>query len=286
MKALLYRAKYILESDEPIHQKIKIFLAFQFSVWLLHLLIISGISFFHLILNHSLGTIAEWINEKGWHLIIITKLLILSIYLQFYSLKLKSLSRLKYFLRNGIQLPRTEFFVLGIFVFVGFISIAKPVVNDAFILEVDKMIISYLGYILFFLVDFVIFAILEMQFPSKIEEKHRLRFLFALLFYLGTHFTFQYELLSTSVINFFIFYLLLYFADWRRFNWSLPVLYLGLFLAPVNVFLGNDPVWQNQFSFFRLSKKISTPEYVLLVLFVFLYLGHYKRKNPEYIYRD
>jgi len=101
--------------ETPLGCQIKFYALFYFILWSLHLILISLISFFHLLLNHNIRTIGDWIGDRGWELIIFSKLLIFYISVQFIRLRNKKLNLLQGYLRNSIQWPRKEFIVVIIF---------------------------------------------------------------------------------------------------------------------------------------------------------------------------
>lgn len=273
-------------SNDPLNAQVKRFMLFQFVIWIVHLLIISLISFFHLILNHSIGTIAEWINERGWQLILLTKFIVLFIFFQFFSLRFQVMKKLKAYYYNGIQLPRMDYLVVCSFFFIGFLSLGNPILNSAMIFQVFNILLSYVGLVLFFLVDFIFLMVLNSNFPLRKEQRLIGHFIFALIFYLGTLATFQYEFIAVNYLFFFLFWFLLYLSEWRRKNWTMPLSFLMLVFAPITSFFGFDPVWQNQFSLFKLTNRVNYNEIIVIILISAMFLHHRKKQEPEYIYRE
>lgn len=286
MKIYFDHFKQIYTNTTPLNEQGKRYFFYQATVWIFHLLVISLVSFFHLILNHSLGTIAEWINERGWQLIIFTKLSVMFLFLQFFSLKFQIINKLKSFYQNGKMWPRTDFAVMGIFFFIALLALGRPEINSAIIFEIDNLVLSYLGFIIFFAVDFIFLILLNANFPLAREERFKGAILHSLLFYLGTWISFQYEFAKVNSIFFFLFFMLLNLSMWRRENWTLPFLFLFFVISPISAFMGFDPVWQNQYSILRFSENISGIEFNLLIGISLLYLHYRKRVEPEYIYRD
>ena len=286
MKNLINNLIKFYQSNDPLNAQVKRFMSFQFVIWLVHLLIISLISFFHLILDHSIGTIAEWINERGWQLILLTKFIVLFIFFQFFSLRFQVLKKLKIYYHNGIQLPRMDYLVVCCFFLIGFLSLGNPVLNSAMIFQVFNILLSYVGLVLFFLSDFLFLVVLNSHFPLRKEQKTVGHILFAIIFYLGTLATFQYEFIAVNYLFLFLFWFLLYLSEWRRKNWTMPLSFLMLVFAPITSFFGFDPVWQNQFSFFKLTHKVNYSEIIVIILISALFLYHRQNKEPEYIYRE
>ncbi len=274
------------DGNNTLLKQVKQFLLYQAVVWFFHLLVISIISFFHLILNHGLGTIAEWINERGWQLIIFSKIFVIFVFLQFYSLKFKVIDKVNSFYRNGFMLPRTDFVTVSVFFYIGMLGLGQTKLNDAIIWEFDNLLLSYTGIVIFFLVDFVFLLLLNANYNLRKEDRLLSVFLHALIFYLGTWFSFQYEFIKVDTFFFFIFFFLLYLGQWRRDNWTFPILFLFLVIAPISTFFGFDPVWQDQYSLFHFSASINNVEFNTLIFLSILYLQYKSSSKPEYIYRD
>lgn len=270
----------------PLGAQIKYYALFYFVLWSFHLVLISLISYFHLLLNHNIRTIGDWIGDRGWFLIILSKVLIFSLALQFIRLKSNKMSLVRSYFRNSIQIPRKEIFVVIFFLVIGLMGQGKVMVNKTIIFELSRMVLSAAGTIIFFAVDYSMLVILEIFFPLRTakDEKRKL-YLFPLLFYWFTYATFIYEQTVTLKL-YACFFLLLYLGEWRRRNWTLPLLFLLAFLVPSYTLFGLDPVWSSNYTFLAMEKNISTFSFFILIGFAVYYLGRSVKNNPEYIYRD
>ncbi len=272
--------------NTPLGSQVKYYAMFYLFLWGFHLIIISLISFFHLLLNHNIRTIGDWIGDRGWGLIIFSKLAILYIALQFIRLKSKKISLIQNYFRNSIQLPRKEILVVLIFLLMGLMGVGKISTNPSIIFEISRMALSILGTFILFSVDYALLIILETFYPIKNQKELRLKlFLFPLLFYCFTYATFIYEQ-NVSFRLYAYFYLLIYLGEWRRRNWTLPLLLLISFLIPSFSFFGLDPVWGANYSFFVMQRIVSTFSIFILIALSTGYLYLVQKNNPEYIYRD
>jgi hypothetical protein len=270
----------------PLGSQIKYYMLFYFVLWSFHLVLISLISYFHLLLNHNIRTIGDWIGDRGWFLILISKILIFYLALQFISLKSNKMVLIRSYFRNSIQIPRKEIFVALLFMLIGIMGLGKIEMNRTLIFEIPRMVLSSAGTIIFFSVDYAMLVILEIFFPLRsMQENRRKLFLFPLLFYYFTYATFIYEQ-TVSFKLYAYFFLLLYLGEWRRRNWTLPLLFLLAFLVPCYTILGLDPVWSSNYTFLAMEKNITSFSVFILVGFAAYYLNRSERKNPEYIYRD
>jgi hypothetical protein len=272
--------------DSPLGSQIKYYALFCFVLWSVHLILISLISYFHLLLNHNIRTIGDWIGDRGWALIIISKVLIFYLALQFIRLKNKKINLVRNYFRNSVQLPRKEVIVALLFLIVGLMGLGRITLNHTLIFELDRMILSTVGTFIFFSVDYALLIVLEIFFPleSAIDKKRKL-FIFPLLFYYFTYATFIYEQ-TVSFRLYAFFFLLLYLGEWRRRNWTLPMLFLLAFLIPCYTLFGLDPVWSSSYTFFTVTNVISSFSIFILIGFAIAYLHRTQKMNPEYIYRD
>ena len=139
--------------ESPFGSQIKYYAFFYFILWSMHLVLISLISYFHLLLNHNIRTIGDWIGDRGWTLIILSKVLIFYLALQFIRLKSKKLSLIKSYFRNSIQLPKKEILVALFFLLIGLMGLGKMGVNHTLIFELDRMLLSIIGTFVFFSID-------------------------------------------------------------------------------------------------------------------------------------
>ncbi len=262
------------------------YLLFYAIVWGFHLLLISVVTFFHLILGHNIGTIADWIVDRGWIQISVTKILIFMLAIQFMRLRNKKYAHIRGMLRNSFAIPRHEAFVAVLFLLLAFIGIGDVYYNQAYIFEPVRILTATIGTFVFFGIDLILILILDVFHPlKKHRDINKKIFLFSLLFYMVTRATFIYEQ-TISFKLFPYFCLILYCAYWRRRNWTLPILMIGTFFIPTFVFFGLDPVWGETFTPFKMRHDLSTTSILVMFAIVIYYFEYRKKKNPEYIYRD
>lgn len=281
---LYERVRSFLKSN--LGKQLTFYSLFYAFLWGFHLILISLISFFHLLLDHNIRTIGDWIGDRGWTLIIISKVVVFYLAMLFANLKTKKIFSLKSYFRNSIQTPRLEVVVTVLFLIIALMGIGEVKINHTMILEVDRLILSILGTFVFFVVDYILLVILDVFYPVREEDQRVKRIaVFPLVFYLFTAATFVYE--QTITLKFYaLFFLLLYAGEWRRKNWTLPTIFLLAFIVPSFSLMGLDPVWGEIYSPLTATKKISTTTMFILIAFGVGYLQYTLKKKPEYIYRD
>ncbi len=263
-----------------------LYCAFYVVLWGVHLVLISLVSFFHLLLKHNIRTIGDWIGDRGWGLIILSKISVFYLAMLFVNLKTKKIFSLKSYFRNSIQKPRIEVIVTLFFLLIALLGLGEIKYNSTMIVEMNRLLLSIIGSFVFFAVDYVLLVILDVFYPVR-EESLRLKRMITLplLFYLFSAATFVYEqTISLKLYAFFI--LLVYSGEWRRKNWTLPAVFLIAFIVPAFSLLGLDPVWGEIYSPMSASREISTTSVFVLIIFAIGYLHYTQRKKPEYIYRD
>lgn len=267
-------------------RQILIYFFFYIVLWGFHLILISLISFFHLLLDHNIRTIGDWIGDRGWTLIIISKIIVFYLTMLFVNLKTKKLFSVKSYFRNSIQTPRLEVFVTILFLLIGLMGIGEMSFNSTMIVEIDRLFLSILGTFVFFAVDYVLLVILDVFYPIREESlRHKRLVIFSILFYFFSAATFIYEQTITTKL-FAMFALLLYSGEWRRKNWTLPAIFLCVFIIPSFSLMGLDPVWGETYAPIIASRKIGTFSIFVLIAFAVGYLQYTLKKKPEYIYRD
>jgi hypothetical protein len=270
----------------PFGMQILVYSFFYAFLWSFHLVLISLTSFFHLLLDHNIRVIGDWITDRGWTLIILSKVVVFYLVSLFYKLKSQKVALLEAYLRNSIQSPRLEFVVVLLFMMLAVLSVGSVQINKTMIIEIPRLLFSSIGTVVFYGIDFFLVVTLSAFYPLYDESKRLLRsFVFAILFYLYSSFTFIYEQ-NISINLFLFFFILVYLSEWRRHNWSLPLLFLSFFIFPFYTLLGQDPVWGEVYSPFLLSKKMTTLSSVLICFIAIAYLHYKEKKYPEYIYRD
>ncbi len=272
--------------QSPLGKQILAYSLFYAFLWSFHLALISITSYFHLLLDHNIRVIGDWITDRGWTLIIISKVVVFYLVSLFYKLKTQKVSIIEAYLRNSVQSPRLEFIVVLIFMTLAVLSIGGVQVNKTMIIEVPRLFFSTIGTLVFYGIDFFLVVTLSAFYPLYDESMRLVRsFIFAGLFYLYSSFTFIYEQ-NISIHLFLLFFLLIYLSEWRRNNWSLPMLFLLFFIYPFYTIFGQDPVWGEVYSPFILNKKISNVSIFIICFMSVAYLDYKEKKYPEYIYRD
>lgn len=270
----------------PLGKQLMFYGIYCSSLWLLHLALISIIAFFHFLLDHNIRTLGDWISDRGWALIIISKLLIFYLATLFINLKLSKLISWDVLLRNNYQALRSKFIVIFIFLILALMFAGNISINLGFLFSLIRSFFIVVGVFIFFGTDYLINFVLDHLYPIENKAYKWIKLIvFPTMFYFFTSMTFRYEM--TVSMNIFSFYFLLtYLGEWKRKNWSYPLIVLLGFILPCYLIFGADPVWGTIYSPFISSYIKSFWFSFSLVVMCVMYLEYDAIKKPEYIYRD
>ncbi len=270
-------------ADYPV---VKFYVQYQLLTWLVHLIIISLVSFFHLILNHNLGTIGEWINERGWQLILVTKLLSFYVIFQFHAINYNLYFRLKSYIQSSYKSPSVEFLIMSLFFILGVMSIGIPEWNEQFIFNLSGWGLTFLGNLVFWGTDLLVIIFAKVKSKIFSLQNHWTLFGLSIIFQIGVYTTFQYEISTPHMMYGGIFCLILTMSALHRDNWNLPYFFIATVLVPFFIVFGLDPVWSHHYSPFRFSRPIIDWEFILILSFLLGYYLFCKHIKVEYIYRE
>lgn len=277
---------------------ITIYGLFHLGIFILSLLIISLISFFHFLLKHNVAQIEEWIYEHGWIIVILAKILSTYIILKFVTLKNSYRKPLKEFYQNDLRVPSGDIFVLSLFFFISNLIFGKPFYFEHLRVEFFKILISFFSIIAFYFTDLLTIYFIEKHFSiSKLDRLIRMLF-YLLIFYLSNKFVFPMvyfkeassstsPLFEMKILMSFHFFIILYFG--LVFNGIKDrvkiigngLFYLIFFVAPFSAFFGQDPLWGDLFSPFKLGVELGAEYYISLSVVLILYLAFKMRKSKQ-----
>jgi len=255
------------------------FAGYLFLCSIVHIILVSIIAFFHFNLGHDLSLIEEWIFYQGWEIILTTKILSAFVILKFINQNtLERRPNRKLFLSRIVQ-PSSEFMVIIFVLFFCLLFFGRPLYSEHYNFSFIKSLLSYIGVFSFFFIDLFILEMIAGETPPK-GDLHKLLsgIIFAGLFWMAGKMTYTYSADFNMMVyfNFFICYQIMYF---KLNNFTGPILYLLLFVAPINILFGMDPIWLEHYSFFVMSSKIEAYYYIILASLIVTYLSYKKRSS-------
>ena len=248
------------------------YIAYNCLVAVVYLIIVSLISFFHFLLDHRLGVIEEWIFDRGWHIVITAKTLALAIMLISINIHSHLRHPLKEIFRKGlVSPPQREIFITIVFSIFVVIFLARPELDIYPDISVFKITTSFIGSVLFYILDIFFLISLQDLFPLEKKYNHLKIVIFPLFFLFFSKIIFLFGL-NLNMTIFCHMFLCLYLSNWESSNWSIPIIYLILFVSPISAFLGMDAIWGGTYSVFRMTRELDGVEMPTLSLVSLLYL--------------
>lgn len=237
---------------------------YQLLVWLIHLIIISFISFFHFLLEHRLSIIEEWAFEKSWEIAILTKGIALFIILMFILIKSETRDLKKEILpkKAFFNIPMS-FYVAGLFLFLFLLWLGNPSFVEARDFSVFNLIISWLGVVVFYGADLLVLYSLKDYYPITGAERTSQFILLPFLFYFCSKGIFIYN----NNINFFVvfcMFILMFVAELEKKQFAYPLILLFFVLAPFAAVFGVDPLWGAENSYLIMKDAYNTSSLIII----------------------
>ena len=264
----------MLESN--FFKNIKYYAIFQV-IYVAMTIILSSIgAFFHFLLDHEISIVESWLHYNHWEILILSKVISLFLINRWFHIRLYQFQTIRELLKKNISWPDPEAPVISVFMLISYIALAKYAFVPQNLAYWYYHFVSFIGISLFFGLDFVLFAHLDEVLNKKGEPVG----LWLSLGYLG-FFAFAYKMSVPDYYSMlpyvlFCFSTLLYISGKRLQNWSNVVCFILIFAAPMSAFLGRDPVWGNDFSPFKIERKVSMS--LLAIIWVVSYC-YYKYRN-------
>jgi len=255
--------------------------AFYCLLYLLSILLtVSLISFFHFYLGHSLEVIEEWVFDGGWGIIIFGKLFSLFWVFKFYNLKRGFKYSLKDLFWNNFSAANRETLLILLF-FLGLTTLFGLRLNESFVFDSYKLIVSYFLGLLFYLIDIFLIALLDKDFSNEERGTGVANFIFSLMFAITSKISFLLVTINSSsgkpnlVVPFFNMVILLFLSNFnkpKKINLTNPFLFLVFFICPMMSMLGWDPIWGATYSPFEGGVLFDSKTYFAVCLFILYYL--------------
>lgn len=127
-------------------------LIYQGVFFLVHLILISFVSFFHFLLNHDFQIIEVWLEYNLWPLLVMAKVIVFFIFYQF--LKVKYFTVSSFFKDLGLSnsAPGKSAFISVFFLYTMIVIISRPIFNSNF----NFSFLAFIFSTLFFGLDLIV----------------------------------------------------------------------------------------------------------------------------------
>lgn len=259
-----------------LFKNVKYYAIFQLIFVILVVLFSSVGAFFHFLLDHEISIVESWLHNNQWEILILSKGLSLYFLNRWFKVRLYQLKSIRELVNELLHWPEPKAIVVSVFMIVSFIALGKMTFIGQNIGYWYHQIASFMGLFLFFGIEFIVIAYLEDVLNQKIQPSRlKLGLCYTLIFTLAFRLSVPdyYELMPYLVL---CYSSLIYLSGKNFKSWSNVVCFLIVFVAPMGSLFGMDPVWGDDFSPFRVGKKLNLAFLAVIWMISFSY----------YIYRD
>ena len=250
-------------------------LRYYFVFQLIFVVLVVGLSsigaFFHFLLDHEISIVESWLHNNQWEILITSKLISLFLINRWFTMRLYQLKTFRELVQQLVGWPDPKALVVAIFMVMGYITMGDAEFVPQNIGYWYFQMASFLGLFIFFGIEFIVIAYLEDVLNQKVHPPR---------LYLGICYTIifaaafrlsvpdYYGLMPYVILS----YASLIFLSGKSFkSWSNVVCFLILFVAPMGSLFGLDPVWGDDFSPFRVNKKLNLAFLSVIWMISFLY---------------
>lgn len=245
--------------------------------WLIHIITISVVAFFHFRLGHRLIVIENWILDLAWPINLFSKSVALILFFKFfYEGRIKNLQDIIFNRKNLIpSFHSTALVVMNLLFFVAF---ARPFFADNVLFDVERLFMHTASIVGTFLIDLVIILIIETESRNKNYTVAKILYTSVIVFmYFLACFPMVKDLplsiLFMMGLNF------SYFFFFRR-SVTTSLLFISVVVVPLYTLLGFDPVWENKFSLFKTNLySINLHSFCLMLAFSGYFYFIYKKRS-------
>lgn len=258
-------------SGSQLRRNIQYYFSFQLIFVILVVSLSSIGAFFHFLLDHEISIVESWLHNNQWEILITSKLISLFLINRWFTMRMYQLKTFRELVQQLVSWPDPKALVVAIFMVVGYITMADVQFVGQNIGYWYFQMASFLGLCIFFGIEFIVIAYLEDVLNQKVHPPR---------LYLGICYTVIFAAaFRMSVPDYYglmpyviMCYSSLIYLSGKSFkSWSNVVCFLVLFVAPMGSLFGLDPVWGDDFSPFRVNKKLNMAFLSVIWMISFLY---------------
>jgi hypothetical protein len=244
-------------------------------MWFIQLILVSLISFIHFQLDHSLSIIENWIFDQGWEILTVTKIISTYIIFKFIIIRTDSRKPMHDLLIRGNARLSKSILIISAYALFYLMTFGRPVKSDQVSIEILKILSSYFGIIIYFMCDIIILNLIEILYPSSEKYRKYKIILLPILNHIFIVWSVPYAR-NISYQIYFIFFILIYLSQLKKLNWTYPLLYLAVVIAPIFSVMGLDFIWGSSYSFFVMRGELQFFHYLILTITTILFIRYKK----------
>lgn len=240
-----------------LFKNLKYYAVFQLVFVIIVVLLSSIGAFFHFLLDHEISIVESWLHNNQWEILIVSKLISLYLLNYWFKVRLYQLKSFRELVSELVGWPDSKAIVVAVFTVASYIAVGNVVYVSQNVGYWYFQLASFFGLFIFFGIEFIVIAYLEDILNQKVHPPR---------LYLGAAYTFIFAVaFRMSVPDYYslmpymvLCYSSLIYLSGKSFkSWSNVVCFLVIFVAPMGSLFGLDPVWGDDFSPFRVDKKLN-----------------------------
>lgn len=257
----------------PFVKYISHYLAYQLIVWLVHMVLISFISFFHFLLDHRLSVIEEWAFANAWQISIMTKAIAAFAVLKFILVK-SDLRIFRAHLEESVKIWRVPYYiyVCVTFLFLFLLWSGNPTITPNRDFSLIDTFIAYFGTFCFFGTDLLVLFFLLHFYHLRRGELFITALISTVIFF-GSN---KIVLVFNREISAYVgtsFLLLFYLMTLDKNRFVYPLLFLLAIYCPFAGLFGLDPLWGNSRAFLYMTSGISLSSQIISLIIIINYIS-------------
>lgn len=248
---------------------------YYFSFQLIFVILVVSLSsigaFFHFLLDHEISIVESWLHNNQWEILITSKLISLFLINRWFTMRLYQLKTFRELVQQLVSWPDPKALVVACFMVVGYITMGDAKFVGQNIGYWYFQLASFFGLFIFFGIEFIVIAYLEDVLNQKVHPPRLyLGICYTLIFSAAFRMSVPdyYDLMPYVIM---CYSSLIYLSGKSFKSWSNVVCFLILFVAPMGSLFGLDPVWGDDFSPFRVEKKLNLAFLSVIWMISFLY---------------
>jgi hypothetical protein len=252
-------------------QNLKYYTFFQLAFVIFSILLSSIGAFFHFLLEHEISIVEAWLHNNQWEILIISKLTSLFLLNRWFKIQLYQLKSFRQLVRELIKWPEFKVLVISLFMSLAFLILGQVDYAAQNFGYWYFQLASFLSIVIFFGVELIAIAYIEDVLNDKFRPSTGLLiFFYTIIFTLAFRISVpDYYGLTPYII---LCYASLIFVSGKSFkSWSNVLCFLLIFVAPMGAIFGLDPVWGDDFSPFRIGRKLDLAFLVVIWMISFSY---------------
>jgi hypothetical protein len=190
---------------------------------------------------------------------------------RWFKIRLYELKSVRSLIQEFVHFPEGKAVVVALFMVISYLTLGKASFSSQNVGYWYYQIASFLGLFIFFGIEFIMIAYLDDILNKKAEpDRLILGFFYTLIFTAAFRLSVPdyYGLMPYVVL---CYSSLIYLSGKSFKSWSNVVCFLLLFVAPMGSFFGMDPVWGDDFSPFKMDKKLNLGFLAVIWMISFFY---------------